>query len=115
MDSNGVVQGYVNYGPDLTPDSEMDLICNHELVLLFQPFRGDWVQINGVFGTHQNVKADHLSKILIEAVILCENAGLFVDAITGDGATWNRALWRNFGIGQSIGQMSISTLLFLNR
>ncbi|KAG8192301.1 hypothetical protein JTE90_002123 [Oedothorax gibbosus] len=101
MDSNGVVQGYVNYGPDLTPDSEMNLICNHGLVLLFQPFRGDWVQIIGVFGTHQNVKADHLSKILIEAVILCENAGLFVDVITGDGATWNRAMWRKFGIGQS--------------
>ncbi|KAG8184313.1 hypothetical protein JTE90_018719 [Oedothorax gibbosus] len=101
MDSNGVVQGYVNYGPDLTPDSEMGLKCNHGLVLLFQPFRGDWVQIIGVFGTHQNVKADHLSKILIKAVILCENAGLFVDAITGDGATWNRAMWRKFGIGQS--------------
>lgn len=101
MDSSGVVQGYVDYGQELTPDSQMNQICNHGLVLLFQPFKGDWVQIVGVFGTHQNVKADLLAKILVEAIILCENAGLFVDAVTGDGASWNRAMWRRFGIGQS--------------
>lgn len=101
MDLNGVVQGYVDYGPDITPENEKSLICNHGLVLLFQPFRGSWVQIIGVFGTHGNVKGHVLAKLLTEAVIHAENAGLFVDVVTGDGASWNRAMWKEFGIGES--------------
>lgn len=43
------------------------------------------------------MKAGVLAKIIIEAAILCENAGLFVDTVTCDGASWNRSMWRSFG------------------
>ena len=38
--------------------------------------------------------------IVIEAVILLENSGLFVDVVTTDGASWNRKMWSEFGISE---------------
>lgn len=60
---------------------------------------GDWTQILGVFSSKGNIKADMLSKLLLEAIILAEQAGLFVDFVTCDGASWNRSMWKSFGIG----------------
>lgn len=34
----------------------------------------------------------------MEAVILLENSGFFVDAVTTDGASWNRKMWSEFEI-----------------
>lgn len=50
-------------------------------------------QITGVFTT-KNIIGDLLFKIIIEAVILSEKAGLFVHHISCDGATWNRKMWQ---------------------
>lgn len=44
------------------------------------------------------MKAPLLSKLLLEATILAEKSGLRVDYWTGDGAPWNRALWKLLGI-----------------
>lgn len=40
-------------------------------------------------------------KILIEAVITVEKAGLFVDYIACDGPSWNRKMWRLAGVSAS--------------
>ncbi|KAM7307156.1 uncharacterized protein ISCGN_010792 [Ixodes scapularis] len=63
--------------------------------------KGKWTQILGVFASRGNVKAPVLSKILLEATILAENSGLFVDFWTSDGAPWNRCLWKLLGIKAS--------------
>lgn len=60
---------------------------------------GDWTQILGVFSSKGNIKAEMLAKLLLEATLLSEQAGLFVDFVSCDGATWNRSMWRSFGIG----------------
>lgn len=52
----------------------------------------------GVFASKGNVKAAVLTKIILEATILCEQAGLHTDYICCDGAAWNRAMWHNMGI-----------------
>lgn len=99
--SDGGIHGFVDYGESeeaLEIETKGEL-CDHGLVMMFQPFTGDWTQILGVFATKTNAKAKVLQKLLIEAVILSENAGLFVDCITGDGASWNRSMWKLFGIG----------------
>lgn len=57
-----------------------------------------WMQILGVFASNSNIKAGVLSKIGLEATLLCEQAGLHVDGVTCDGATWNRSMWKIFGI-----------------
>ncbi|CAN8008558.1 unnamed protein product [Ixodes pacificus] len=51
---------------------------------------GDWIQIIGVFASRGNVKGHLLSKIITEAIILSEEAGLFVDYLCCYGASWNR-------------------------
>ncbi|KAK3919195.1 DNA transposase, partial [Frankliniella fusca] len=37
-------------------------------------------------------------KIIVEAIGLIEKAGFKVDVVTTDGATWNRAMWKSFGV-----------------
>nr|XP_054926069.1 uncharacterized protein LOC126529895 [Dermacentor andersoni] len=72
------------------------MTCDHGLVL-FLPFTEMWHQIIGVFASQSNVKSDTLGRIILEAVVMCENAGLHVDLITTDGAAWNRCMWHSFG------------------
>ena len=43
---------------------------------------------------------DVLYSIVIEAIILLENAEFMVDAITSDGAQWNRGMWQLFGVNE---------------
>lgn len=98
--STGQIDGFVDLGP-FTPESERQLPCNHGMVIMFAPLVGKWTQILGVFATSSNVNGNLLAKILVEAVVIAEKAGLFVDFISCDGATWNRKMWRQFGIGAS--------------
>ena len=81
-----------------TPESQKGKADVHALVLIFQPFRGKWVQTLGCSLSRGSASGNTLQKLLIECIILCENAGLRVDAITTDGATWNRSIWRMFGL-----------------
>ncbi|KAG8182818.1 hypothetical protein JTE90_003491 [Oedothorax gibbosus] len=101
MKSDGYIEGYVDYGSLDTPEElkSHTSLCDHGMVFLFVPFVGDWAQVPGVFATKGNMKADLLAKMITEAIIYAENAGLFVDCVTGDGASWNRKMWKKFGIG----------------
>lgn len=61
--------------------------CGHGMVIMLAPFTGNWTQVLAVLATHENVKRELLRKILVEAVLLAEDAGLFVDFVTCDGTT----------------------------
>ena len=60
---------------------------------MFQPFRGKWVQTLGCFLSKGSANGTVLHQILMEAIILAAKAGLKVDAIANDGASWNRSMW----------------------
>ncbi|KFM58107.1 hypothetical protein X975_25450, partial [Stegodyphus mimosarum] len=79
--SNGQIEGFVDLGNFQDGKKQ----SNHGLIFLFQPFVGDWKQIIAVFATCNNVKGTLLCDLIIEATILLENAGLYVDYITCDG------------------------------
>ncbi|XP_029823499.2 uncharacterized protein LOC115309382 [Ixodes scapularis] len=98
--SSGALEGFVDLG-SFTPGDQKTTTCDHGLVVMFQPFQGDWTQVLGTFASRSNVKAGTLSKILLEATLLAEQAGLFVDFVTCDGASWNRSMWKSFGIKAS--------------
>ncbi|KAH9360820.1 hypothetical protein HPB48_022156 [Haemaphysalis longicornis] len=66
--------------------------CEHGLVVLFQPFSGQFQQILGDFDSHSNVKAGVLSKIVLDATLAAEEAGMFVDFVATDGASWNQSM-----------------------
>ncbi|KAH7934303.1 hypothetical protein HPB49_024750 [Dermacentor silvarum] len=95
--SNGELEGFVDLA-QFTSESQKEQLSDHGMVVLFQPFQGKWTQVLGVFASQSNVKADTLAKIIVEATILCEKAGLLVDYVTCDGASWNRSMWKLFGI-----------------
>lgn len=97
VSSKGIVEGFVDLGNYSRIEDE-GAICDHGLVLLFQPFTGGWQRILGVFGARGSVKADVLLRIVVDAVICAEKCGLRVDFITCDGASWNRSMWKIFGI-----------------
>lgn len=93
----GKIDGFVDLGA-FTPDHDKTVPCDHGMVVMFQPLSGSWHQILGVFASKGNVKAHLLSKIVLEAVVLAERAGLKVDYVTCDGASWNRSMWHQFGV-----------------
>lgn len=97
VDTAGKVAGFVDLGP-YTPQEEERLLSDHGLVVMFVPLVGSWTQVLGTFATSTNVKGELLAKIVLEATVLAEKAGLFVDYITCDAASWNRKMWRIMGV-----------------
>lgn len=65
---------------------------------MFVPLTGSGTQILGTIATNSNVKGDLLSKIILEAVMLADKAGLLVDYVTCDAAPWNHKMWKIMGI-----------------
>lgn len=65
---------------------------------MFQPFCGNFVQTIGCFLSRGCASGTVLHKIILEGIALAEKAGLFVDAVVTDGATWNRNMWSKFGV-----------------
>lgn len=95
------VQGMVNLGQfnDQLSEKEKNKRGNHALVIMFQPFRGKWVQTIGAFLSAGAVKGKLLHKITLESIALLEKSGYYVDVVTTDAATWNRSMWNAFGVG----------------
>jgi hypothetical protein len=81
-----------------TPEEQADKHGDHALVLLYQPFQGNWLQSIATFLSKGCVTGHILAQIVIEAVVLIENHSFFVDAITTDGAQWNRGMWSEFKV-----------------
>ena len=71
---------------------------DHVLVVMYQPFRGKYVQALGAFLSAGAVNSQKVHKIILEATGLLEKAGYCVDGVSTDGATWNRSMWDLFGI-----------------
>lgn len=86
---------------DTTPKEQMDQPADHALVIMYQPFRGSWVQAIACFLTKGCATSNVLHHIVIEAVNLIEKSGFCVDGVVSDGATWNRSMWTLFGIGEN--------------
>jgi len=97
--SNLHVEGFVDLGKYSTENDKTKL-GDHALVLLYQPFCGKWYQTVGAFLSTGAVPGNILEKTIMEAVILLENQNIHVDCITTDGATWNRSMWKLFGISE---------------
>lgn len=93
------IEGFIDLG-DNTPESDKNNIGDHALVVFFKPFCGKWFQTVGTFLGSGAVSRKILEKIIMEAVILLENQNIHVGVITVDGATWNRSMWKSFGISE---------------
>ncbi|XP_031781272.1 uncharacterized protein LOC116416548 isoform X2 [Nasonia vitripennis] len=90
------MEGFTDLGI-YTPEHQKGQKGDHALVNMFQPFKGKWVQALGCFLSKGSANGTVLHHMM-EAIILAEKAGLKVDAIANDGASWNRTMWDLFGV-----------------
>ncbi|KAM7303871.1 uncharacterized protein ISCGN_013788 [Ixodes scapularis] len=97
MTASTRIEGFVDLG-QFSQEVDKHIRADHGLVVMFQPYIGEWTQIIGVFASASNVKSKLLTKIVVEATLLCEQVGLYVDYIFSDGASWNRAMWHDLGV-----------------
>jgi len=93
------VDGLVDLGV-YTPEKQLNQMGDHALVFMFQPFRVPWVQSIGAFLSEGAANAEVLQKLILEAIILLEKAGLHVHIVVTDGGAWNRGMWKLFGIDE---------------
>nr|XP_042912361.1 uncharacterized protein LOC107448041 [Parasteatoda tepidariorum] len=92
------IHGFTDLG-HYTPSSQTSQTGDHALVLMFQPFRGKWMQTIACFLSKNAASGTVLRHLIIEAVVtLMERNGFFVDAVVCDGATWNRSMFKKCGI-----------------
>ncbi|KAH9383950.1 hypothetical protein HPB48_025894 [Haemaphysalis longicornis] len=78
--------GLVDYGEK---DQQCSELANHALVFMFCPFGDSYAQPIGVFASKGATKATVLSQLVLQAIVMLENAGAQVDGIVCDGAASN--------------------------
>ncbi|KAF0754580.1 Uncharacterized protein FWK35_00007381, partial [Aphis craccivora] len=72
--------------------------ANHALVFMIQGLSEKFHQPIAVFASKGPVKGIDLTKIVLKSILLLENLGIQVLAITSDGASTNRTMWHTLGI-----------------
>lgn len=73
--TNLKVEGFVDLG-QYTSEEQKRKQGDHALVLMFQPFKGTWIQSLACFLSVGNTSAPILHKIIMECIILTEQSGL---------------------------------------
>uniref|UniRef100_A0A6P7GZL7 Uncharacterized protein LOC114348444 n=1 Tax=Diabrotica virgifera virgifera TaxID=50390 RepID=A0A6P7GZL7_DIAVI len=91
------VHGFTDLGK-YTPLHQRNTKGDHALVMMFQPFRGHWIQSLACFLSKGCASATVLHHLIIECIILLKKAGFSIDVVTADGASWNREMWKRFNI-----------------
>lgn len=105
--TTGHTDGFVDLGSFTSP-KDKHTPRDHGIVSISVPLIGKWTQILAAFATRGNVNGSTLTKIMLEAIILAEKAGLKVDFITSDGASWNRCMWTLMGVKASLNEIKCS-------
>jgi len=100
------IDGFVDLGQHTSPN-DREKIGDHALVLLFQPFKGQWIQTVAAFLTKGAANGKDLFMIILDAISRLEQCGLFIDTIISDGASWNRAMWAEFGMLRQDGEREL--------
>lgn len=91
------VEGFTDLGK-YTPKHQSGKKGDYALVFLFQSWKGKWVQTLGCFLSKGSATGSVLHQLIIECVAISEKAGLRIDAVATDGASWNRNMWKIFGV-----------------
>lgn len=92
-----------------TPDELRGKEGDHALVILFQPFKGRWMQTVAAFLTKGAAKGKELAKIVLDAVTRLDQCGFHTDVIVSDGAPWNRTMWAELGMLRSETEKELDT------
>ena len=89
--------GIVDFGDDIhTPVK--DGIATHALVLMFRPYKGNWVQPIACFASLNAASGQILHEIIVKAIVLLHNNNAIVKNLVCDGCTSNKLAMSMFGI-----------------
>lgn len=100
--------GVVDFGDDEIGSTEYEKLADHALVLGFSALADDYFQPIGCFAAKGGTPGVKLAKLVLQAIILLEKAGVKVIAMVCDGAKANRRMWKEFGITGAINSTSYS-------
>jgi len=95
--------GFVDFGDLVTIDEQSNSLSDHALVLMFRPYRSNWVQPIGVFASKGAAPGEILHEIIIKAITALNAHAAVVKSLVCDGAQPNKKLATLLGIsGQSL-------------
>lgn len=89
--------GIVNFGSEIK-DAAQQGLCDHVLVLVFRPFRGNWVQPIAWFATKGAANFKTLAEIIMKAIIMLHRVGAIVKAVVCDGHASNKSALNKIGV-----------------
>ncbi|CAH1720618.1 unnamed protein product [Aphis gossypii] len=90
--------GLEDFGNEELVRKNSSLKANHGLVFMWSSLTENMVQPIAVFASAGPVKGIELSKLVVKAILLMEDAGAHVVGITCDGASTNRTMWNSLGV-----------------
>lgn len=64
---------------------------------MFQPLYDNYSQPIAVFASNGSTTGDILAKLIVQAIVLLENAGAKIHVIVADGGKPNRQVWTEMG------------------
>ncbi|KAH7964989.1 hypothetical protein HPB49_002734 [Dermacentor silvarum] len=87
--------GFVDQGEQ---SMESPDLADHALVLMFCPFTDSYAQPVAVFASKNATRGTVLCQLLLQAIVLLEEAGAIIDGVVCDGASTNRTMWKHLGV-----------------
>jgi hypothetical protein len=87
---------------DNVQNPTLDDLANNALVFMYRSLGGAFTQPVAIFGAKGPTNGVTLSKLILEAIVLLEKAGLHVDGTVCDGASTNRRMWTELGISGTL-------------
>ena len=96
-------KGVTDLGDDAPKNVETEM-ADHALVLIFQPLYENYSQPISVFASNGPVHGEELAKIVVQAIVLLENAGAKIHGVISDGGSPNRKMWNTMGCSGKINE-----------
>ena len=96
-------KGVADLGDNVPKNVETEM-ADHALVLVFQPLYEDYSQPIAVFASKGSVHGEDLAKIVVQAIVLLENAGAKIHGVISDEGSPNLKMWKMMGCSGKINE-----------
>ena len=98
--------GVVDFGDDIEA-AVKDGVATHALVLMFRPYKGNWVQPIACFASKNAASAAILHEVIAKAIVLLYNNNAIVKNLVSDGCTSYKAAMSLFGICGKVSKKTV--------
>ena len=96
-------KGVEDFGDNVPKDIDKKM-ADHGLVIMFQPLYENYSQPIAVFASKGSIHGDVLAKLVVQAIVLLEQAGAKLHGVVADGGAPNRRMWTEMGCSGKMGK-----------